>query len=135
MREHNWHYQREWSDATVRRTLARIGPPELPALWALRRADLNARGRLVEEGLANQAEAERRFAREIERASALRIGDLAIGGAEVMRELQIGPGPRVGQALARLLERVIDEPELNTAQTLIRLLPEVLQELSTNNSQ
>ncbi|MGZ6144131.1 MAG: CCA tRNA nucleotidyltransferase [Myxococcales bacterium] len=135
VREHNWHYQREWNDATVRRTLARIGPAELPALWALRRADLNARGRLVEEGLANQAEAERRFAREIERASALKIGDLAIGGADVMRELSIGPGPRVGQVLTRLLDRVIDEPELNTPDTLLRLLPEVAAELSTNNSQ
>ena len=135
VREHNWHYQPEWNDATVRRTLARIGPAELPALWALRRADLNARGRLVEEGLQNQAAAEERFQREIERASALRVGDLAIGGEDVMRELGIPPGPRVGQVLTRLLERVIDDPELNTRNTLIRLLAEVLQKLSTNNSQ
>src|SRR5438552_9516559 len=135
VREHNWHYQPEWNDATVRRTLARIGPAELPALWALRRADLNARGRLVEEGLANQAAAEERFQREIERASALRVGDLAIGGEDVMRELGIPPGPRVGQVLTRLLERVIDDPELNTRNTLIRLSAEVLQKLSTNNSQ
>ena len=135
VREHNWHYQPEWNDATVRRTLARIGPAELPALWALRRADLNARGRLVEEGLQNQAAAEERFQREIERASALRVGDLAIGGEDVMRELGIGPGPHVGQVLTRLLERVIDDPELNTRNTLIRLSAEVLQKLSTNNSQ
>jgi len=135
VREHNWHYQPEWNDATVRRTLARIGPAELPALWALRRADLNARGRLVEEGLQNQAAAEERFQREIERASALRVGDLAIGGEDVMRELGIPPGPRVGQVLTRLLERVIDDPELNTRNTLIRLSAEVLQKLSTNNSQ
>ena len=135
VREHNWHYQPEWNDATVRRTLARIGPAELPALWALRRADLNARGRLVEEGLQNQAAAEERFQREIERASALRVGDLAIGGEDVMHELGIPAGPRVGQVLTRLLERVIDDPELNTRNTLIRLSAEVLQKLSTNNSQ
>src|SRR5262249_61170128 len=52
--EHNWHYQPEWNDATVRRVLARIGPDELPALWAMRRADLIAPGRVVQEGLANQ---------------------------------------------------------------------------------
>ena len=135
VREHNWHYQPEWNDATVRRTLARIGPAELPALWALRRADLNARGRLVEEGLQNPAAAEERFQREIERASALRVGDLAIGGEDVMHELGIPAGPRVGQVLTRLLERVIDDPELNTRNTLIRLSAEVLQKLSTNNSQ
>src|SRR5437762_504972 len=68
--EHNWHYLPEWNDGTVRRVLARIGPEELPALWKLRRADLRARGRLVEEGLANQAAAETRFQREVDRASA-----------------------------------------------------------------
>src|SRR5581483_4407872 len=85
--EHNWYFRPEWNDATVRRVLARVGPAELPALWSLRRADLKARGRLVEEGLANQAEAEVRFQREIDRAAALKISDLAISGEDVMRQL------------------------------------------------
>src|SRR5438128_4584144 len=135
VREHNWHYQPEWNDATVRRTLARIGPVELPALWALRRADLNARGMLVEEGLANQAAAEERFQREIDRASALRISDLAIGGEGRLAEVKIGPGRLVGEILSRLLERVLDEPDLNTRKGLLRLLPEVRQEISTRNPQ
>ena len=133
--EHNWHYLPEWSDATVRRVLARIGAAELPALWALRRADLRARGRLVEEGLENQAQAEQRFAREIEREAALKITDLAIGGADVMRELQLPPGRKVGQILSSLLERVLEDPELNTRAHLLSLLSEVLDELSTENPQ
>ena len=133
--EHNWYYRPEWNDATVRRVLARIGPAELSALWALRRADLRARGRLVEEGLANQGEAEARFQREVDRASALKVADLAISGADVMRELQIAPGPRVGEVLADLLERVMDDPDLNSPEKLIRLLPEVARKLSTGNSQ
>jgi tRNA nucleotidyltransferase (CCA-adding enzyme) len=133
--EHNWHYLPEWSDATVRRVLARIGPAELPALWALRRADLQARGRLVEEGLANQAEAEARFAREVEREAALKVTDLRIGGEEVMRELGLPPGRKVGEVLARLLERVLDDPDLNTPERLRALLPQVVNELSTGNPQ
>ena len=133
--EHNWHFQSEWNDATVRRVLARIGPPELPALWELRRADLRARGRLVEEGLANQAAAEARFQREIDRASALKVSDLAIGGEDVMRELRIGPGRTVGQILSGLFERVLDDPDLNTRDTLLRLLTEVAREISTANPQ
>src|SRR6266478_421861 len=124
--EHNWHYLPEWNDATVRRVLARIGPEELPALWKLRRADLDARGRLVEEGLANQAAAEARFQREIVRVSALKVTDLAIGGEDVMRELRIRPGRQVGEVLARLLERVLDDPDLNTREKLLRLMPEVV---------
>jgi len=133
--EHNWHYLPEWNDASVRRVLSRIGPEELPALWMLRRADLNARGRLVEEGLANQAAAEARFQLEIDRASALKVTDLAIGGEDVMRELGTGPGRQVGEVLARLLERVLDDPDLNTREKLIRLMPEMAGKLSTNNSQ
>ncbi|HET7786979.1 MAG TPA: HD domain-containing protein [Myxococcales bacterium] len=133
--EHNWHYLPEWSDATVRRVLARIGPAELPDLWALRHADLRARGRLVEEGLGNQAEAEKRFAREIERDAALKISDLEIGGEDVMRELQLPPGRKVGQILARLLERVLDDPDLNTRVRLLSLLSEVSNELSTGRPQ
>ena len=133
--EHNWHYLPEWNDGTVRRVLARIGPEELPALWKLRRADLRARGRLVEEGLANQAAAETRFQREVDRASALKVTDLAIDGEDVMRELRIGPGRQIGEVLSRLLERVLDDPDLNTPEQLIRLLPEVVGKLSTNNSQ
>jgi hypothetical protein len=135
VREHNWYYRDEWSDATVRRTIARIGPAELPTLWALRRADLRARGRLVEEGLENQARLEARFEMELRRASALKIGDLAIGGREVMEALAVRPGPVVGQVLARLLERVLDEPELNTRERLLGLVPEAARALSTGNPQ
>ena len=134
VREHNWHYLPEWTDATVRRTLARIGD-DLPALWALRRADLEARGRLVEEGLANQQAAEDRFALEAARDSALRIKDLAIGGADVMQALAAPPSPLVGQVLAKLLDRVLDAPELNSRDVLLRLLPDIAAELSTRNPQ
>jgi tRNA nucleotidyltransferase (CCA-adding enzyme) len=135
VREHNWYYQPEWNDATVRRTLARIGPDALPALWALRRADLRARGKLVEEGLANQAQAEARFQAELTRASALRIADLAIGGEDVMGALGIPPGRKVGQVLAALLERVLDDPKLNTREDLLRLTSEVSKTLPTGNPQ
>ena len=135
VREHNWHYLPEWTDATVRRTIARVGPAELPALWALRRADLRARGRLVEEGLANQAAAEERFSRELAQAAALRIADLALSGKDVMEALAEPPGPRIGQVLHALLESVLDDPLLNTREGLLRLLPEVAGKLSTRRPQ
>jgi len=69
------------------------------------------------------------------RESALRLADLAISGEDVMRELQLPPGRKVGQVLAGLLDRVLDDPDLNTEMKLVRLLPEVLQKLSTGNSQ
>ncbi|HYV66409.1 MAG TPA: HD domain-containing protein [Myxococcales bacterium] len=135
VREHNWHYLPEWNDATVRRTIARIGPEALPDLWALRRADLRARGRLVEEGLRNQEQLEARFDAELRRAGALKVTDLAIGGEEVMAVTGIGPGRRVGQILSALLERVLDDPDLNTRETLMRLASEMAGGPSTGNPQ
>ena len=135
VREHNWYYRPEWNDATVRRTIARIGPETLPELWALRRADLRARGRLVEEGLANQQQLEARFDAELRRASALKVKDLAIGGDEVMAALQLSPGPHVGRILTALLDRVLDDPELNTRDTLLRLASEIASGPSTGNPQ
>ena len=135
VREHNWYYQSEWNDATVRRTIARIGPSALPLLWQLRRADLRARGRLVAEGLANQEEVERRFEAELRRASALKVTDLAIGGNEVMEALGIPPGRRVGEILTLLLDRVLDDPDLNKRDTLLRLASEIARARSTGNPQ
>jgi tRNA nucleotidyltransferase/poly(A) polymerase len=43
---------------------------------------------------------------------------LALGGAEVMAELGIGPGPRIGAALQHLLERVLEDPTQNTPERL-----------------
>ena len=135
VREHNWHYLPEWNDATVRRSLARIGVEALPDLWALRHADLRARGRLVAEGLANQEQLEARFEAELRRAAALKVTDLAIGGEEVMAVTGIPPGKRVGQILAVLLDRVLDDPDLNTREALMGLASEMAREPSTGNPQ
>jgi hypothetical protein len=135
VREHNWHYLPEWSDSAVRRTIARVGPAELPALWDLRRADLRARGRAVDEGLANQEALERRVAEELRQASALTVKALAIGGEDVMQALQIAPGKLVGLILSGLLDRVLDDPKLNNRGDLLRLLPEVASAASTGSPQ
>jgi tRNA nucleotidyltransferase/poly(A) polymerase len=52
------------------------------------------------------------------------ISDLAVGGFEVMRELDLVSGPEVGRMLGELLERVIENPELNEKKTLIRMIRE-----------
>lgn len=57
----------------------------------------------------------------------LEVADLAIGGAE-LRAAGIPAGPLYGEILRDLLERVTDEPELNTPERLIRIVRESLQE-------
>jgi tRNA nucleotidyltransferase/poly(A) polymerase len=46
---------------------------------------------------------------------------IAIDGAELMSALKISPSPLVGKLLKALEEKVLDNPELNTKDELIRL--------------
>ncbi|HXV13653.1 MAG TPA: polynucleotide adenylyltransferase, partial [Candidatus Krumholzibacteria bacterium] len=48
--------------------------------------------------------------------------DLAVDGNDVVRETGIRPGPKVGAMLEALLERVTDDPALNTRERLLDIL-------------
>ena len=54
--------------------------------------------------------------------AALKVTDLALDGKDVMRILEIPPSRRIGQILEWLLERVLDDPSLNTREKLEELL-------------
>src|SRR5690606_19345687 len=55
------------------------------------------------------------------RGEVLPVRRLAIDGHEVMRELGIGPGPRVGEILSRLHEAVLEDPAKNTREALLQM--------------
>ena len=59
----------------------------------------------------------------------LSIGELAIGGKELLDELQIPPGRIVGQILALLLVRVLEQPAENTRPTLLAAARQLSLEL------
>lgn len=115
------------SDAGVRRWLRVVGREYVHDL--LRLEICNAKGRAsVDETRVRAAEALRRRADALMRAgAALEIGDLAIGGAE-LRALGIPAGPRMGRILRGLLDRVTDDPRLNTPEALAELVRAGLEE-------
>ena len=51
-----------------------------------------------------------------------KITDLKVNGNDVMKTLNIPPGIKVGMALKKLLDLVIENPEHNNKDTLIQLL-------------
>lgn len=111
----------------VRSWLRRVGREHVHDL--LRLEDANARGYAhPDPARIREAEALRRRAdAEMRAGAALEIGDLAIGGAE-LRELGIAAGPAMGDILRDLLERVTDDPSLNTVEALTRIVRERLDE-------
>jgi len=101
-----------WSDADLRRWLVRLGPER----WELGRSLAAATGADPGGALGQ------RLQRIIAERPPLSPRDLALDGAAIMRTLGVGPSPAVGEATRFLLEAVLDRPELNTAESLERLL-------------
>jgi len=124
IRNHMFWYQPDWTSAAVRRFIRKIGLEEIPALFALRRADNVGSGARAPRMYALN-ELWLRVQEEIHRATAFSKHDLAVNGNDVMAELGIAPGPEVGRVIDALFERVIDEPELNTRERLLPLAREI----------
>ncbi|MCL6581327.1 MAG: HD domain-containing protein [Firmicutes bacterium] len=109
---------REVRDAVIRRLINRVGPEHVPDLVDLRRADcLAARSG---SGSVDRATAAYlvRVERVLRRERVFTLRDLAVGGEDVMRVARIGPGPQVGVILRRLLEEVLENPQLNEKSRL-----------------
>ena len=127
VRNHMFWYAAEWTDGTVRRFISRVGTDALDDLFALREGDVRARGK-DESPEKEIGELRVRVADQLRAQAALKVSDLAVGGADVMRVLDCKPGPIVGEVLRRLLERVLDDAQLNTYEKLEALVPELARE-------
>lgn len=125
IRNHLICYTPDWSDAAVRRFIKRVGRDHLDPLLRLGEADALGKGRNVEDELALLHELKGRVDRQLEEGGALTPSDLAIGGNDVIPLLDGGAGPAVGRILRALLDRVIEDPALNTRDKLMPIAEEL----------
>jgi len=86
----------------------------------LRAADIKAMGRPVEAGHPRKLRG--RIAKILKAQNALHLNALKVNGNDVMKALKMPPGPKVGEVLDKLLEKVIDDPRLNSRPELLRLM-------------
>lgn len=128
IRHHLVCYTEKWSDAAVRRFINRTGMENIDELIALARADIMAKGRPVEEELSGLLELRRRIEKVVDEGSAFGFKQLAINGHDIIHHLHIQPGPMVGRILERILEQVIENPELNRPDLLLSLVDQFSQE-------
>jgi putative nucleotidyltransferase with HDIG domain len=120
VRCHMFNITEEWTDRALRRFLSKLGPENIDDLLALRLADMRSRG---DEEVERQVEWVRgELQRIMESEAALGRTDLEVNGKDVIEVLGVEPGKRVGDVLQRLLDMVIDEPELNNRDKLLELL-------------
>jgi poly(A) polymerase/tRNA nucleotidyltransferase (CCA-adding enzyme) len=119
VRHHMFAYTPDWTDAAVRRFARRAGVDLLDDLFALRAAD-NAASGAREPATGGMAELRERVA-QVVAGGALEQGQLAIDGNDLLTELDLAPGPVVGELLRHLLEVVLDDPSQNTREQLLAL--------------
>jgi tRNA nucleotidyltransferase (CCA-adding enzyme) len=62
-----------------------------------------------------------RIRRELSRRPALRLDELEVNGRDLIAK-GLKPGPHFGDILDRLMERVLDDPAVNTKERLLALL-------------
>lgn len=117
--QHMFHYSSDMSDAALRRFIRRVGTDEVETVLALRRVDRAGKGWSDEGDRVEDLELRARLDGLMSQDCAFGIGDLAIGGKELMDELSLPEGPQVGRLLHGLLEWVLDDPERNEASTLL----------------
>lgn len=123
IRHHMFYYNvGEVTEAGVRRFIRRAGEDSIDDLMLLREADRIGSG--VPKAVPYKMR-HLRFMIDKVRRDPISPKMLKIDGGELMRALSINPGPKVGFILNALLEEVIDDPDKNTEEYLIKKASEL----------
>ena len=115
VRWHMFAYNPEMTDSAIRRFMRRVGKEDIPKMMDLRVGDRKGGGsretswRLEElksriVGLMNDP---------------LTVADLKIDGFDVMKALNVKPGPVIGKVLNFLFEEVLEDPNKNNREYLL----------------
>lgn len=118
VREHMFSYDPEVvTENGVRRLVRRVGAENIDDLFLIREADR------IGSGVAKAVPYRLRHLKAmIEKAkqAPLSVKMLKVNGLDIMGELKIQAGPKIGKILNVLLEEVIDNPKINEKEKLIR---------------
>ena len=104
----------------VRRAMNKIGEDIFEYYMEVRRADVLAQSTyLRERKLKNLDDIEILYAKIKEAKQCVSLKELAVSGSDLIA-IGIKPGKEIGEILNRLLEMVIEDPELNQKEILLK---------------
>ncbi len=125
---HMFNVNFQTGDGAIRRLIAKVGPENIPDLLELRRADIVATGKVDYQTWENWQSISKRILSILNQESALNELKPLIDGSDLIKELQLQPGPLIGEILAYLKEVVLDDPSLNQRELLLNLARKYLDE-------
>lgn len=113
------------TDGEIKRLINRVGIKNIFTLYDLQRADINSLWDPV-PFLAKVDYMSDRTKDILQNNEPLTIKDLHINGSNIIREFNLKPGKILGEILNYLLEKVLDNKDLNSKQTLLELAKEFI---------
>lgn len=119
-------YRIEATPQNVRRAMNRIGVELFPYYLAVRMADVKAQSAYRRRAKIENIVAMREIYQEtLINDHCVTLRQLAVSGRDLM-QLGMQPGKQMGDMLNELLERVLDEPEMNEKEKLCNYVKEKL---------
>ncbi len=122
IRWHMFTVDEHITDSAIRRFIRKVGLKNVADMMDLRIGDRLGGGTQVAESWRLKRFKER-VASELN--PPFSMNDLAIDGNDIMHELNIKPGPKVGEILQKLFEEVDEDLSKNTKEYLIKRLHEI----------
>lgn len=122
VRWHMFTIDEKITDAAIRRFIRRVGVENVKDMIDLRIGDRLGGGTQTAESWRLKKFKER-LGRQLN--PPFSINDMAVDGNDVMRELNIKPGPKVGQILQQLFEEVDEDLSKNNREYLVKRIKEL----------
>jgi len=123
IRWHMFTVDENITDSAVRRFIRRVGVETVQDMMDLRIGDRLGGGTQTAESWRLKL-----FKKRVEEQLApapFSVNDLAIDGNDIMKELQIKPGPKIGELLQQLFTEVDEDLSKNTKEYLVKRIHEL----------
>jgi len=127
IRNHMFHYTRDWTDLAVRKFIKKVGITEKNVenldefpLFKLRAAERLGNGLKKEAVTDRQRDFQRRIIKVFNAGNAVSTKDLKVNGHDIMNMFNLSPSQKVGDILEFLLKRVMENPSLNEKSILLK---------------
>ena len=121
-----WHdYRPDITFPNVRRLIVNVGIDRMEMQLKVRTADILSQSKYkIEEKFSYLSELESTYREIIANGDCLQIKDLKVTGKDLIN-IGIAPGPLLGDILKKLIDDVLDEPEHNEYEYLIKKASEI----------
>src|SRR3990170_8302050 len=122
VRWHQFTVNENQTDKALRRFIKNIGVENIEDIMDLRIGDRLGGG--LQQPESWRLKLFRQRLKEVMKKP-FTVSDLKIDGNDVMKILDIGPGPKVGEVLNKLFEEVVDDEKKNNREYLLKRLKEL----------